>query len=155
MEFLKKNKVLIAIVLSVLILVLMRSLGTNHFKSDAIKWAEPSISRSNFVSTDQVGSLKGEKLIINLDQTSGLPSELKKASIDIPAVSILNKNNLKIIRNYKGTVLLFSAESSVSSRIWMIFSQMGFRNLYILTTESDNEVLKYKFRSDSLARPEF
>lgn len=154
MDFLKKNKVLIAIVLTVLILVLIRSLGTNHFKNDAIKWAEPSLSRSNIISKDQIGLLAGEKLIINLDETTGETEALSKDAINIPAITILNKNHLKTIHKHNGPVLLFSNEPEVSIRIWMLLSQLGYKNLYILSTETDNEVLKYKFHPDSIIRSE-
>ena len=141
MSFIKNNKVLIAVVLPVLILVLIRSLGTNHFKNDAGKWAEPSLSRSNIVSKDQIGAIMSEYLIINLDETSGLSYDLAKVSLNIPANSILNKNSLKILRNQKGAILLFSTETAISARIWMVLSQMGYKNLYILTAAYDNEVL--------------
>ena len=155
MDFLKNNKVLIAIVLTVLILVLVRSLGTNHFKNDAIKWAEPSLSRLNIISKDQIGSMAGDKLIINLGEKAEEAEGLPKDALNIPVSTILGKKNLKIIRKHNGPVLLFSTETAVSARIWMVLSQMGYKNLYILTTDSDNEVLKYKFRPDTISRPEF
>jgi hypothetical protein len=155
MDFFKKNKVLIAIVLTVLILVLIRSMDTDHFKNDAIKWAEPSISRSNIFLKDQIGLTEGEKLIINLDETSGETVELSKDAISMPAITILNKDNLKKIHKHNGPILLFSATPEVSIRIWMLLSQLGYKNLYILTTDSDNEVLKYKFRNDTLIKADF
>jgi len=51
-------------------------------------------------------------------------------------------------------VILFSEDYSLSSKVWMILSQSGFRNIYIYTTDPGNEVLKKEFRSDSLTRPE-
>lgn len=168
MDHLKKNKVLIAIVLTVVILVLIRSLGTDHFKTDAIRWAEPSLSRSNIISKDKIGILAGEKLFINLDESdlppippSGGAKEnvttesavtSAKTEINIPAGSILDKNNLTTITKHKGPVLLFSGKPEVSVRIWMLLSQLGYKNLYVLTTESDNEVLKYKFHPDTLTK---
>jgi hypothetical protein len=149
MDFVKQNKVLIAIVLTVLIVVLIRSLSIDHFKTDAIKWAEPSISRSNIISPEKIGTLPGEKLFVNLDETSELKKELSKDTLHISASTILNKDNLKKIFKHNGPVLLFSGKPEVSIRIWMLLSQLGYKNLYVLTTESDNEVLKYKFNPDS------
>jgi predicted AlkP superfamily pyrophosphatase or phosphodiesterase len=68
MDFLKNNKALIAVILPILILVLLKSSGVNHFKSNSKKWAEPSFKRSNIVYGDQLDSLPGEKLIINLGE---------------------------------------------------------------------------------------
>jgi len=155
MELIKKYRIVIAVVLPILILVLIRSLGVNHFKNDSKRWAEPSVKQLNTINSEQVGTLSGKKLIINLDKdTSGI-REITADALNIPADSVLSKKYFKIIKNHNGPVLLFSSETSVSARIWMILSQMGFNNTYILTKNKDNEVFKYKFRPDTLPAPEF
>ena len=151
MEFLKKIKVVIVIVLIILVLVLIRSTGIYHFKNDAKKWAEASVKQSNRLTIDQVDSLKGNYLIINLDKDGSTISELTGHVKNIPADSVLNKNHITLIMKHESPVLLFSSEAGLSARIWMILSQMGCRNIYILTKNADNEVFKYKFRPDSLS----
>jgi hypothetical protein len=153
MGIIKKYKVVILVVMPVLILVLFRAFGTNHFKNDARRWAEPSVARSNIISEDQLGTLSGEKLIINLDKkSSGIEQNINNKVIS--ADSILSKNVLNIIRKHGGPVLLFSSDAAVSARVWMILSQMGYGNIYIFTNDTDNEVLKNKFRPDTVIRPE-
>ena len=154
MKFINRYKVVIAVVLPVLILVLIRSFGTNHFKSDAKKWAESSVTRSNIITLERTGTLSGKKLFINLDKKNsgviGMGNEVQ----NIPMDSILSKKYLNIIRKNNGPVLIYSAGTAVSARIWMILSQMGCRNIYILTNDTDNEVFKNKFRPDTLVSPE-
>jgi hypothetical protein len=154
MDFLNKNKALIAVILPILVLVLIKSSGTNHFKSDAKKWAEPSFKRSNIVFGDQADSLPGEKLIINIGEGNYGNDILSANTLYLPADSILSKDNIRTIRNHNGPVLLFSSKATVAARVWMILSQMGYRNIYILTNDTDNELLKQKFRPDTLVRPE-
>jgi hypothetical protein len=149
MDFLKKNKVLVAIVLTVLILVLIRSLGTDHFKSDAKKWAEPSVLHSNIITPEAAGSLSGTKLIIDLEKEKSGTNLSSGNEIEILPDAILQSENLKKIKKNNGPVLLYSSDPSVSSRIWMILSQLGYKNLFILTKDADNEVLKYKLPIDS------
>ena len=154
-DLLNKYKVIIVIVLPILILILFRTYGANKFKSDAKKWAEPSIMRSNIITGENFGNLSGVKLIINLD---GEYSEINKTAdviLNIPADSILSKKDLKTIRKHHGPVLLFSSDVSVSSRIWMILSQMGKKNIFILSNDVDDEVSKNKFRPDTITSPEF
>jgi hypothetical protein len=155
MDFINRYKVVFAVVLPVLILVLIRSFGTNHFKTDATKWAEPSLSKSNIVSIGQLAGISGEKLVINLGTVN---EELNKQGItilNISPASILDENNIKLIKKHKGSVLLFSTEVGVSSKIWMILSQMGLKNIFILATDSDIEVQKFKFIQDSILKPAF
>ncbi|MEI6050277.1 MAG: hypothetical protein WCS03_15345 [Bacteroidota bacterium] len=154
-DFLKKYKLVIAVVLPILILVLFRSLSGNYFKNDAKRWAEPSVSRLNIITGEQSGNLSGNRLLINLDKKVGEFNEISKDAQIIPAESILIKKYLNIIRKHKGPVLLYSSETGVSARIWMILSQMGYKNIYILSNDADNEVFKNKFRPDTLNRPEF
>jgi hypothetical protein len=150
MELIRKFRLVIAIVLPILILVLIRSFGVSHFKNDARKWAEPSINKSNIVKIEQVGSLKGEILMICLDKEADSIRKLSGELRNIPPDSILNKNHSSQIMKHDGPVLLYSSDPGLSARIWMLLSQMGRRNIYILTDSTDNEVLKYKFRPDSL-----
>jgi len=154
MELIKRYKVVIAIVLPIVILVLIRSLGTNHFKTDAIKWAEPSVRRSNIISFDKAVSLPGNKLFVNLVGENGIFKTPGMKSINIPADSILNKKVLHSLKNNNGPVLLYSSENDVSARVWMILSQMGHTNIYIVSDDPENEVMKNKFRPDTLIRPE-
>lgn len=169
MEIIKKNLVVIVIVLILLILVLMRSIGLNHFKSDAKSMAEPSVKQSNMITGDKVSSLTGEKLFINLGGDLSNELEAIKISLsggkllinlggdlnnEVEAIrispdSILIKNNISSIMKHDGPVILCSSEPAISARIWMLLSQMGRKNIFILTNASDNEILKYKFVKDS------
>jgi hypothetical protein len=155
MEIFNKYKVVIMVVLPVVILVIIRSLGANHFKPDAKKWAEPSVIGSNLVTVRQLDSLSGEKLVINLNNRENADKYRKGNVLTINTDSILAKNNLRIIHKHNGPVLLYSADPAISARIWMVLSQMGISKIYILTEDPDNESFKSKFRSDTLVRPEF
>ena len=154
MEIVKKYKVVILIVLPVLILVIFRSTGINHFKPDSARLAEPSVTKSNIITFEKLGSLSGDKLLINLDAEKIAFDNFTGKTLNIPADSVLIKNNLKTFHKHNGPVLLYSSDQAVSARIWMVLSQMGIRNIYILTGENDNEVFKNKFRPDTLIRPE-
>ena len=150
MGLIKKFKLAIVVVLPILILILIRSLGVSHFKNDARKWAKPSIDKSNIISIKQAGSLKGKVLMICLDKDVSHIMELPGDSRIIPPDSILNKNHKSLIMKHIGPVLLYSSDPGLSARIWMLLSQMGCKNIYILTDSSDNEVFKYKFRPDTI-----
>jgi hypothetical protein len=156
MELIKKYKVVIISVIILLVLILIRSSGFSHFKNDAQKRAQPSVIHSNRITIREAVPLAGKSLIINLaDVTPVRIKELSASIQNIPADSVLSKNHIKAIMKHDGPVLLFSSEPGLSARIWMIISQMGCRNLYILTDSTDNEVLKYKFRPvTDLNRPE-
>jgi hypothetical protein len=154
MKLIDKYKTVIAVVLPILILVLIRSFWPNQFKVDAIKWAEPSFTTSNIIPVNQIGKVTGDRLIINLDKaTTGIIDQDSRV-LNISSDSVLVRNNLKMIRRHDGPVMLISSQVDISARIWMILSQMGCENLYIITNDTANEVLKYKFRPDTLVRPE-
>ncbi len=69
----------------------------------------------------------------------------------IAAGRLLDKENLKAIHTHQGPVLLVSDDPSISAKAWMILSQMGYRDLFVLTEKDSTEVLKYKFRPDTAA----
>lgn len=154
MEIIKQYKVVIMVVLPLLILVIFRSAGTNHFKPDSEKWAEPSVMKSNIMTAEKLGSLPGEKLLINLAEEKITINNFTGKTLNIPADSVLIKNNLRTFDKHNGPLLLYSSDPAVSARIWMVLRQMGINNIYILSGENDNEVFKYKFGPDTLIRPD-
>lgn len=150
MELIRKFRLVIAVVVPILILVLIRSCGSNHFKNGIKKWAEPSAMQSNIITIEKAGSLEGKALIIILDKDVSHVKQLTGEAQNIPPDSVLSKNHITSILKHKGPVLLFSSDQGLAARIWMLLSQMGCRNIYIVTDSTDNEVLKYKFRPDTL-----
>ena len=69
---------------------------------------------------------------------------------NIPADSILSKKIIKSILKHNGPVLIYSSQSSLSARIWMVLSQIGCKEIYILTSGTENEIPGYKFQPDSI-----
>lgn len=136
MKFLKQYRFVISIVLIVMSLILVRTVNQGSFRYDAVRWAVPSISGSNILTGDQVKNLEGEKLIVYLGNNAGISNSIKETSRVIEPGLILGKENIQIIRNNKGPVILASGDISVSARIWMVLSEMGLGNLFILQPEN-------------------
>ena len=154
MHLIKRYKIVITVFLLILSAVLFKTFSHSTFRYDAKKWAAPSVQRSNQITAGQSGNLQGKVLIINLDNEKFVNINKKADVINIPSDSLLNKNNLKIVSGFKGNLLIYSSEVYLSARAWMLLSQMGLRDIYILTDDSANEVLKSKFRPDTLFKPE-
>jgi hypothetical protein len=134
----KKYRSMILTIIPVLILVFYWQFGRDHFRSDARRLAEPSMTGANIIDENQFSSLSGNKLLVLLDSCKAEPDVQHLSVMEINAGKILSESNLKLIRDNNGPVLLFSCEKSLSARIWMILSQMGIRDLYILSEKSDS-----------------
>lgn len=150
MELIRKSGVVFGIVAAILILVVLRSTG-NNFKPDAEKWAQPSLADENIITSENLQEYD-DLLVIYLDESKNVP-EPAGNQLKIAPASILDKQNIKKIKEHKGTVLLASSDPSLSAGIWMILSQMGMKNIFIFS-EEDDEVRKNEFRPDTLVRPE-
>ncbi len=149
MNLVKKNWLIIVVVLPLLILVLIRSFGAGSFRNNARKWAEPSMNRSNITDLSRMETVPGEKLLINLDSASGETRMKTVTVLHVPPDSVLSKKYLSAIKQYKGPVLLYSSDPALAARIWMIISQTGRRNIFVLVNNPGNEVFKYKFPADN------
>lgn len=151
MNIFRKYGVVIGIVAVILAMVVIRSTG-NHFRPDALKWAQPSFDGSCIVTSDQAEDLGGNGLLIVLDGSDkyyGNPD-----AVSLSPLTITEKKNIGIIRNNDGPVILYSEDPALSAATWMTLSQIGIKNLYILSDAKDDEVLKNEFRPDTLIRPE-
>jgi len=149
MNLFKKYRIVLIVVLPVLILVLIRSTGFNHFKSDSKKWAAPSLIHSNTINSEQILKLGGNSMILCIDRVAA-PEGITGVIRNVASDSLLTRESVKSIRSHSGPVLIYSADPALSARFWMLLSQMGCRNIYILTNNPDNEVLKYRLQQDTL-----
>jgi hypothetical protein len=153
-EFINKYRLSLIPAILLGILIFIRSTGTGHFRYDARKWAEPSLKGTNLVSFASAASLNGDKLLVTFNRDQIVKSDNSWKKVYIPADSVLDKKYRKTIEDHKGQVLLYGTDSSVPARIWMILSQKGLKNIYIVMEDPANETVKEKFRIDTLANPE-
>lgn len=152
MRLLNKYKAIIAISGVIIILVCIRSFNIDHFKNNAKSLAGPSFNHSIIISEKQIGIIGKNILFVNLNKVDLPTKDFHNEVITVKPDSILNRENLRKIIKHKGSVLLISSDPSVASRIWMILSQMGRHDIFILTDNPDNEVSKNKFQPDTLNR---
>jgi hypothetical protein len=150
MKRLRPYRLVILIVLPVILLVLIRALAPGRFKPDARNLAKASFTNANIIEPGQVAALNGKPLILKL-VNGEIPNTPPGDTLVVPAGRLLEKDILKTIHAFEGPVLIYSADPAISAKAWMILTQMGYRDLFVLTDTEGNEVLKYKFRSDSTA----
>ena len=153
-KLIKKYGLAVGVVIPLVAIILIRNSSSGRFRYDANRWAEPSYSGSNIVNPEDAGRLNGSIIIIELDKTGMVPEGIKGEILKIPPDSVLNKKQRKIIFKNRGPVLLHSADYSLSAKTWMVLSQSGLKNVYILAEDPDNENGKEKFRPDSVNKPE-
>ena len=154
MSLIHRYRIIIAFVLPLLILLAIRTFRTGSFKYDAKKWSESSFDCSNLISRTEFEKLPGEKLVVCMDDSFTKTEDNSVAEVHVPPDSVLEKEYLNLIKDHIGPVLISSSDPALSARIWMVISQTGCTNLYILAGNNENEVFKNEFRPDTLVRPE-
>ena len=133
MKLLKRNWLILAILFLVVAMVLIRSFRQSSFRYDAVRWAAMSADGSNIISPDQIAPAGERVLLISLGNMSEVPAQFKEQTVMISPGEILAKENQKLIRKNRGPVILSSDDPSVSARVWMVLSEMGIKNLFILS----------------------
>jgi hypothetical protein len=125
-------KYVLAAVAVLAVLVLIRTLNPCIFRYDAVKWAEPSVTGGNIVSPDNLQAIGNDILFVILDADCQVPDMAGAVRLATSPGDLLRGENLRKIRKNKGPVVLCSEDISVSSRVWMVLSETGIRELYIL-----------------------
>jgi hypothetical protein len=155
MVVIKKYLIVAAIVLPVSIMVIVKTFVPGRFRYDADRWAQASYDQTNLITFTEMESMAGHKLVINLGdgnkELNGVPAEM----INITPDSILQRKYSAILRDHDGPVILMSPDTGLSARIWMVLSQTGMKNLYILIPDNTTELFKYEFRPLPGGAPEF
>ena len=140
MKILKQYRFSLILFLVIVALVLLRSFSPGGFRYDAARWAEASVDGSNMLTINQVSALEGEVMLLNLGSEAELPGVLEARRVSLDPEAVTDKENLKTIRKHRGPVILYSANGSVSSRVWMILSEMGIKNVFILIDPASDAV---------------
>lgn len=139
MKFLKQYRIILSIFILVLILVLIRTLSPGNFKYDAVKWAEPSATGSNIINEAQMEAMTGKKLLVDMGTEPVSANRFGNTSVRMEPGSILEKPQIRLIRKNKGPVILYSDNISEAAKLWMILSEMGIKDLYILSGSTTEE----------------
>jgi 3-mercaptopyruvate sulfurtransferase SseA len=139
MKFLRQYWLVLSITLLAVILVMIRTYSHN-FRYDAVRWAEPSALRSNILTEDQIPAMNSDILLITLGNRAPAIEQLQDKILKLNPESILEKTNLSHIMKNKGPVILYSDDNSVSARVWMVLSEMGIKNIFILQDDRKTEL---------------
>jgi hypothetical protein len=153
MGSLKKYIPVIIIVVPLILAVILRGTSTGHFRYDAERWASPSFNGANIITPGGLSQLKGNIMVLNFASDPVNPP-VSKNQIAISPDSLLSKDIMRKIDRNKGAVVLWSDDPAIAARIWMVLSQTGIKDLYILSLSTSDETLKEKFRADTLISPE-
>lgn len=141
----------IALLLIIVVLVLLRSTNKNLFKQDPKAAIEAMGMEKNVISATQ---LKGQYLVVDLsDEENFSPSRFKNV-VNVPFNNLLDKPNRKLLEDTNEKIILYSEDIATSSKAWVILNQLDFKDIFILQTEGNTDVLKYKFQPDTLAKLE-
>jgi hypothetical protein len=151
MEIFKQFRIFSAIFLLILITVLYRSFTNSIFRYDAVKMALPSFHGENIITEEQIPAMEDKALIIDIGSSDSIKVKSVKTIKKISPDSILDKKYTGKLLRHKGPKILLSSDNSISAKIWMLLSQKGIRNIYILPYEKDSEALKYNLKPDSLS----
>ena len=159
LEYLKMNKIkslglIIAILIIILVLVITRTSNQNLFKQDSKNAIEAMTKSSNLISMAELKKLSTQYLVVNLNNTDNYNSTQFQNSKNIPFESILDKANRKVLNEAEGKIVLYSDDISIASKTWVILNQLNYSNVYILHSEENTEVFKYKFQPDTTAKLE-
>jgi hypothetical protein len=138
MKLIKRYIFITVTVLAVILLLILRNTGQNHFRYDAKKHAGPSYDRSNILSTSGLKTLNGDILLLLLGNDITAPDGIPGRSLRLAPDSVMSDKYTEQIGKHKGPVVLYSSDNSVSSRVWMVLAQTGRTDLYICLSDSSS-----------------
>jgi len=148
MNKIKNLAFVILILLIISILVIVRSTNQNLFKQDVETICTVANNDNNTITFSEIKNKQAKYIVVDLNAQELFTNRFN-SSINVPFNELLEKEMQKKLRETKDTLILFSENISTSSKAWVILNQLGFSNVYILETEENNEVFKYKFQPDT------
>ncbi len=114
------------------ILVLVRTYDHGRFRYDAVRWASPSADGAALISSAELSHAAGTVLFLLPDGSVTPPDIPDSEVLAVGVDSLIEKKNLRRIRRNDGVVVICTEDVSMAAGVWMVLSQTGIRNLYIL-----------------------
>ena len=148
MEKIKSLKIVLLVLVVVVILVIVKTTNKNRFKQDAQNAVEKVVSNTFVVTPNDLENTKNQYLIVVLDESESL---LYKNSLKINFDKLLEESSIQKLQESKLKILLASADNSKSVKAWVILNQLDFKNVFVLASEENAEILKYEFQPDTLS----
>jgi hypothetical protein len=152
MKQLKSLGLIILFLAVVLVLIVVRLLDKDLFKQEAGLAIEQSVAGGNLITSAELKK-SDDFLFVNLSTDAADPESYEN-SVTISFEHILASENQNLIKGVQSKIVLYSEDNSDATKAWVILNQMGFKNIFLLETEENGEVLKYKFQPDTTARLE-
>lgn len=167
----KKDIILILIpAFIILVLVFIKSIDKNSFDLSANTVHELSLEQELILTINDLKIKLGrdEKFVlIDLRKQNDFEANHLAKAINIPMNSLLESVEFKQNTNKNNTVVLYSNSLDKTVKAWILLTQMGYDHIYVLDISeefieedilkkdsfpSGDEVLKYKFQSDTLIK---
>jgi len=144
----KSLKIVLLVLLVVIVFVIVKSNGKNSFKQDAQNAIETVVSNNFSVSISELKTMEKDVLVVDLNESG--KSQFDN-SLQIPFEKLLDKSNLKKLKETENKILLVSNDISKAEKAWVILNQLGLKNVFVLSDEVTPEIFKYKFQPDTAA----
>jgi len=151
MNRLKNFSIVLLVLLVVMIFVIVRTTGKNRFKQDAQNAVEAVVANNFTVSVSELKNTESQYLIVDLNESGKTRFD---NSLQIPFEKLLDESSLQKLKGTENKILLVSEDDSKAEKAWVILNQLGFKNVFVLSSKENPEVLKYEFQPDTSARLE-
>jgi rhodanese-related sulfurtransferase len=148
----RKYRIAIAGSIILLLIIIIRVSGWNRFTITADDLIKVSPGKNNIVLlTDN----KQNMPVVDIRNSENYIAGHSEGAINIPIHNLLSAESRKILKKNKSGIILYSDDMAMLIRAWSLLDQMGYRNVFIAANGFEgDEILKYKFRPDSLIKPE-
>ena len=147
---LKDLKIVLFILLIVLVLVIAKTTGKNRFKQDAKNAIEVITSNNFSVSLTDFRAAENQFLVVDLSESGSIQIQFDN-SMKVTFEKLIDETLIQKLKETEKKILLVSEDNSLAIKSWVILSQLGFKNIFVLSDVENAEVLKYKFQPETSA----
>jgi hypothetical protein len=151
-------------ILAVFILVIGYAILSSSFKLSASEVLRKGTSGTSFLTENALDTfVEGRLVLVNLGKNDSVYGIHPVHSVHIPMAELLSDKNRDLFSTNQSKVL-FSSDITQAAQAWILLTQLGYTNLYLLDTDTvssgqtknqagetrpGNETLKYRFIPDT------
>jgi hypothetical protein len=154
MNQIKSFKTVILVWVVLLVLVIFRYSDQNVFRSNPKQVMENVLNHQSLIKPNEISKLTNPYLIIELDNEPRNNTGTAGHSIKMPFEKIMERSNRKVLDETPAILILSSDDIATATKAYVILDQLGYKNVKILSTETDPEAPTYKFVPDTSVKTE-
>lgn len=150
-----KKYLFLILIISLVILIILALPGTRSFRLSGEMVLDQLVRMTHVISVHKFKELKRDEPgihLVDLREISSFSDGHLPGAISLPVEGLSSDDIHRFFKEIRSTPIIYAAETYKAESYWILLTQMGIKNLYVLDTDPSLESLIMNWDSENNKR---